>query len=439
MKKLLVLVVILLLFPALAFSGGAGEGGKGKEIEIRHMTPHTAGSAFYDLYNARLDSFMEETPGIKVVHDSLPSKELRTKITVEMAAGNPAHSGWIILSYAREFMKDDKLIDWGPIYDKDPDWGKWFSQTVLDTPKYVDGRIMMAPYEAHIDGLFYNKEIFTKNGWTPPKTFDEFLALGPKARAQGITATITGGKNIRFAWLASILLARTGGLKNANALALGDAKDQWSNPKYGFPQAMAKFNDMVQTGLYPDGVLGQDDNEANQVFVNGGAATYYEGQWRPGQWKHLGGEEFHAKVGRMDFPAMPDMPMGEPKTRTGGILVGQYVSAQYPEEEREAAIKWCKFVSHPDFMVSILESETNMYAGKASWNEAAASDIWRAVVNAFRTAPRYIPSMDAYAAPPIDLAIKKTAMPGMLTGEFTVEQALAEVQKAADQYVKTLK
>jgi raffinose/stachyose/melibiose transport system substrate-binding protein len=47
--------------------------------------------------------------------------------------------------------------------------------------------------------------------------------------------------------------------------------------------------------------------------------------------------------------------------------------------------------------------------------------------------------MDTYAPPPVDLAIKNTAMPGIITGQFTVDQAVEEVQKAAVEYLKTNK
>lgn len=443
MKKLLALVACLLLLSALAFGGGAKESGAGKIIEIRDMTPHLPAQGDYGVhYEATQAKFMKDHPNIKIVHDALPSADLRTKITVEMASGNPPHTAWNILSYAREFMRDGAIIDWRPVYDdaRHPEFKKWFTKTVLETPTDAEGHIMMAPYESHIDGLFYNQTLFKKYGWTPPKTFDEFVALGPKARAQGISTTITGGKIIRFAWLASIMLARTGGLENARALTIGDAKDQWNNRKYGFPQAMEKFEEMVKAGVYPDGVLGMDDNEANQVFATGGSLTYYEGQWRPNQWRNIGGEDFYQNsLRRMDFPAMTDMPMGEPKVRTGGVIAGRIVASVYPEEEIQASIEWTKYVSSPDFSIAALEAETNLYSGNVKWNDSNASVVWKQVVDAFRNAPAYIPSMDTFAAPAIDLTIKKTAMPGIITGEYTAAQATAEVQKSAEEYIKSLK
>ncbi len=440
-RTLAALVVMLVLLATGVFAGGAGEQAKAKQLEIRYMSPWTAGSKLAEHVNQMIDKFNTDHPNIALVHDALPSRELRTKITVEMAAGNPPHCSWSILSYAREFTKDGKIIDWKPVYDnpKHKEYRQWFDEKVLMASEY-EGKVMMSPFEAHVDGLYYNEELFNKYGWTFPKTFDEFVALAKKARAQDLVATVTGGKDIRFAWVASIYLARTAGLKNANALALYDAKDQWNNPKYGFPQAMEKFNQFVKAGGYPDGVLGFSVSEADQYFAaQKKALTYYEGQWKVANFETAGGADFKKILRRGQFPAMPDMPMGDPDIVTGGIIAGLIVASVYPEEEREAAIEWCKVMSSPDMMLPFLEGEANLYAGNAPWNESGASVVWKQVVDAFRGAPRYIPSMDAYAPPPVDLAIKKTAMPGLITGEFTVEQAIAEVQKAAEEYVKTLK
>ena len=333
-KGLIVLLLLTLLFAVsqTLIAGGEQEGA-GKVMEIRFMSPWTAGSTFWDELNQKIDEFNAEHPNITIVHDALPSRELRTKITVEMAAGNPPHCAWSILSYAREFQKDGQIIDWRPIYD-DPrhkEYRQWFDEKVLIASENK-GEVMMAPYEAHVDGLFYNSELFDQLGLSFPETFDQFVDLAKKARAQGLSATVTGGKDIRFAWVASAYLARTGGLESAKALALEDAMDQWDNPAYGFPQAMEKFNEFVKAGGYPDGVLGFSAPEANAFFAaEKKALTYYEGQWRPAEWEALGGKEFTNVLRRGNFPAMPDMPKGDPDIVTGGIIAGLIVASAYPK------------------------------------------------------------------------------------------------------------
>ncbi|WP_319562133.1 extracellular solute-binding protein [Marispirochaeta sp.] len=434
--------VCLLLFVSggIAFAGGAGEkGGDGEVVEIRHMSPHTAGAGFGEYFAAHVEKFNAENPNIHVIHDSLPSGDLRTKITVEMASGNPPNTSWLVLSYAREFMKDDLLMDWAPVFEDPahPEFKERFSDTILYFSQDNKGRVMMAPFEVHMDGLFYNTEIFEKYGWKVPETFDEFVALGPKAREKGIALTVTGGKDVRFAWLASALMARAAGVENTNKLTIGDKLGEWDNPAYGFPQAMAKFAEMVKADVYPDGVLGISQNEADQMFVRGEAATYYEGQWRPGNWESLGGKEFIQKVRRVDFPAMPDMRNGDPKARVGGTIVGLIAAADQPEREKQASIEWIKSIESPEFWAPVLADGRNLYPGKVEYDKSNVSEVMLQCAEALLSAERLIPSMDTLAPPAIDLAIKKTAMPGIIAGQYTVDQAVAEVQKAAEEYLKS--
>jgi ABC-type glycerol-3-phosphate transport system substrate-binding protein len=441
MRRGFLTIVILVLALAPVFAGGQGESDGTDVVEIRHMSPHTAGEGgFGDYFAAHVEAFNAENQNIQIVHDSLPSAELRTKITVEMASGNPPNTSWLVLSYAREFMRDDLIVDWAPIFEDPahPEFKDRFSDTILYFSQYADGRVMMAPFEAHIDGLFYNTEIFDRYGWEVPTTFDEFVELAALANEQGIAATVTGGKDIRFAWLAAALLARTGGYDNAAELAMGSALDQWDNRAYGFPQAMEKFAEMVNAGIYPEGVLGLSANEADQMFVRGEAATYYEGQWRPGVWQGIGGQEFIEKVRRADFPAMTDMPDGDADARVGGTIVGLIAAADQPDNEMAASIEWIKSLNSPEFWAPVLANGANLYPGQVDYDQSNVSQVMLQCADALLNARILIPSMDTFAPPAVDLAIKKTAMPGIITGQFTAAEAVAEVQKAAAEYVRTL-
>jgi raffinose/stachyose/melibiose transport system substrate-binding protein len=138
-----------------------------EKIELRLLTPWTAGAAAYDQIEALMAKYKAESPNITIIHDALPTADARTKLTVEMAAGNPPDVSWCPLSYAREFIKDDMIIDWKPVFEdpRYPEFKQWFTETSLNFASAQDGRIMLAPQEGSIDGLFYNKELFQKYGW----------------------------------------------------------------------------------------------------------------------------------------------------------------------------------------------------------------------------------------------------------------------------------
>ena len=382
--------------------------------------------------------YKAEKPNVKVTHDALPTADARTKLTVEMAAGTPPDVSWCPLSYAKEFIKDNMIIDWGPVFAdaRYPEFKQWFTESSLNFAKSDDGKIMLAPQEGSIDGLFYNKELFAKYNWKVPQTFDDLLALVPLTKAKGIATMVTGGKDGRFAWLASALLIRSAGLKNFQALCKGDNVAKWDDPALGFVPAMEKFKAFVDAGGYPSGVLGISASEADQMFARGEAAMYYEGAWKPGNFASAGGKEFLDKIARIDFPAMTDRTDGDAKIRVGGNVIGIFVANGMKDAKKDAAIRLAMDICSPAFNVPIMEAGGFVYAGKADFNKANVSAVMLQMIDAYRTATGYIPSMDTIAPPSVDLAIKKTAMPGLITGEFDVKKAAAEVQKAAADYAK---
>jgi len=426
---LAVLMLVSLVVPSLAFAED--------KIEIRLMTPWTVGSAAYDQIEALLAEWEVEHPNVVITHDALPTADVRTKLTVEMAAGNPPDVSWCPLSYAREFIKDDMIIDWSTVFEdpRYPEFKEWFSETSLNFASTLDGKIMLAPQEGSIDGLYYNKEMFEEYGWEVPTTFDELLALVPLTNAEGIATLVTGGKDGRFAWMASALLVRAAGLENFTALTLGDNKTSWNDPAFGFVTMMTKFKELVDAGAFPKGVLGMSATEADQLFARGEAAMYYEGAWKPGNFATAGGEEFLNKLGRVDFPAMTDCADGDANVRVGGNITGFFVASGLSEEKQDLCIQLARDICSPEFNTPIMESGGFVYAGITEYDESKVSSVMNELIQAYRTADAYIPSMDTIAPPAVDLAIKQTAMPGIITGEYDVDAAVAEVQKAAEDYV----
>jgi raffinose/stachyose/melibiose transport system substrate-binding protein len=425
----------------LVFAGGGQQasGGAAKPLEIRYMGTETVGGPISELFNEMLNKFNKDNPDIKVQADLLPSADLRTKITVEMAAGNPPEISCCITSYASEFMRDNKIEDWRPIIQANPEFSQWFLKKNIDTMAYKDGRIMMMPTEASIDGFYYNTEIFKKYGWQPPKTYNDLLDLTKKAKAAGITLMVTGGKDIRFAWLASALMARTAGKAKTDALTGGDAMDQWDNPQYGFVAAMTKFKELVDAGLYPRGVLGMSSSEADQAFARGEAAMYYEGAWKGANFETAGGKEFIDKLERIEFPAFTDSPDGDASIRIGGNIWGLMIPVGLNSAQKDAVIRFAKAYCNPQYNAKLQETGSRVFAGVTTYDRSKTMKVFNQCVDAYIDSPVYMYSMDSYAVPSVDLAIKQTAMPGIVSGEYTVAQAVAEVNKAAKDYLNSRK
>ena len=126
-----------------------------EKIVIRLATPWTPGSVSGagDQIEALIQKFMEEHPNVTIMHDSQSTNDLRTKLTVEMAAGNPPDVSWCPVNYAREFIKDGLIIDWKDVIDDPahPEWKEWFSEATIASLTEEDGTILLAPQEGSID------------------------------------------------------------------------------------------------------------------------------------------------------------------------------------------------------------------------------------------------------------------------------------------------
>ena len=434
----LLAVLILLAGPvALVSAGGGGQSSSaGRPLEIRYMGDQTVGSPMYEPLAQMVEGFHKANPDVRVELDLLPSMEYRTKISVEMAAGNPPEVTNCIFSYASEFMRENRIEDWRPIMAKNPEFAQWIPMRYIQNMDYGDGRITLIPTQAQVDGFYYNTEIFNKNGWQPPKTFDELLALAPKARAAGISLMVNGGRDIRFAWLASALMAGVAGKEKADALAFGNAMDQWDNPSYGFVTAMTKFKQLVDAGAFHRGTMGFSVQEADMAFIRGEAAMYYEGEWKANDFLIRGSKEFVDIIRRIDFPAFTDCPDGDSSIRIGGNIWGVMIPTGHNERTMDAVIRFSKAFVSPDFRKIVMDTDgQSISATITDFNRARLSVLRLELIEAYDNANVFIRSMDSYAVPAVDLAIKQTAMPGILTGELTVDQAVAAVQRAAREYL----
>ena len=433
MKKMYAALLTGAVMMALPMAAMAEE-----EIVIRFSNTWTQGTALLDYANAINDSFREDHPNVRLEVDSQPTADLRTKLTVQAASGDLPDISWVPQSYAREFIKDGLIIDWADIVAEDPDWKEWYSDAVWEGLTEPDGKIPQVPLEGAQDALYYNKEMFDEHGWTMATTWDEFIALIGEINDAGITPLVTGGKDNRFAWMASAFLVRAAGLDNFKNLCFGEAMTSWDDPQYGFVEAVTKFKEMVDAGAFPMGVLGMSATEADQMFANGEAAMYYEGAWKVGNFESAGGEGWTDCCARADWPAFPDCEDGDPNTRVGGSFIGLFVKSGLDEEKQALCIELVKRYASPEFQVPQQERGGNVSAAIIEYDKDNTIPLMNQLVDAFRSAESFIPSMDGIAPPPVDLAIKATAFPGIITGEFDVDQAVAEVQKAAEDYAAGL-
>ncbi|GAA4559133.1 N-acetylglucosamine/diacetylchitobiose ABC transporter substrate-binding protein [Planotetraspora kaengkrachanensis] len=125
-------------------------------------------------------------------------------------------------------------------------------------------------------GLWYDAKMFEKNGWTPPKTFDEFKTFAEAAKSKNVVPFAYAGKNASYYayWMILISAAKIGGNEillnidnladNAwNADAVKQAATAWAE--------IGKYMDKSYEGLIHTEVQTQQNQ--------GKIALYPSGSW----------------------------------------------------------------------------------------------------------------------------------------------------------------
>ncbi|MEO3857074.1 N-acetylglucosamine/diacetylchitobiose ABC transporter substrate-binding protein [Acrocarpospora sp. B8E8] len=125
-------------------------------------------------------------------------------------------------------------------------------------------------------GLWYDSALFAKEGWTPPKTFEEFKTFAEAAKAKDIVPFAYAGKNASYYayWMILISAAKIGGneiLLNIDNLVDG----AWNND--AIKQSAAAW---AEIGKYMDkSYEGLIHTEVQTQQNQGKIALYPSGSW----------------------------------------------------------------------------------------------------------------------------------------------------------------
>ena len=149
------------------------------------------------------------------------------------------------------------------------------------TSPYGDGKTYLAPLFYSPTGLFYNKGLFEEKGYDVPKTWDEFFALGDKAKADGIYlfAYPTAGY---FDSAMPAMLAASGGIEGFNK-AMNYEEGFWtSDEATRVLETFAKLKDYTEPSVVAN-ANGDNFKKNQQLILDNKALFLPNGDWLPGE------------------------------------------------------------------------------------------------------------------------------------------------------------
>ncbi|MEU6025791.1 extracellular solute-binding protein [Streptomyces tauricus] len=164
------------------------------------------------------------------------------------------------------------------------------------------GKVEVLPYEYNIEGIFYNKKIFSANGLKVPGTWAELVAAAGTLEAKGIQPfSASGQQGWPLTRLISGYLYRSLGPDALQAVADGKAK--LTDPAY--VKAAEEVAALGKKGYFGKGVGSIDYDTSMNEFLSGKAGMLYMGSWALANIADEKQNKVGAdNVGFMPFPAV---------------------------------------------------------------------------------------------------------------------------------------
>ncbi|GAA2374485.1 N-acetylglucosamine/diacetylchitobiose ABC transporter substrate-binding protein [Dactylosporangium salmoneum] len=242
-----------------------------------------------DYAKAHEAMYRKEYPKAKVVHEA--TKTIATDMKPRFDSGEPPD---VLNNDGADQFTIGELVNDGAMLDL---------TELLDSPSYDDrnvkvrdtllpgtvesgtfnGKVYALNYMYTVFGLFYDAARWQSNGWEPPQTWDQFLALAPKIKAAGIAPFAHAGKYPYYmGWALADWIHKIGGSSVAMAI---DNLEPGAWRHQAVLDAAGMVIDLVGRGFVMPGSETMSHTVSQQALIDGKCAMIPCGTWLENEMK----------------------------------------------------------------------------------------------------------------------------------------------------------
>ncbi|MCC6444488.1 MAG: extracellular solute-binding protein [Armatimonadetes bacterium] len=316
-------------------------------------------------------------PDVRISFIKNPVGDFRTWMITQLKGGTApdimwAHSDWTNqdAKYGWFVRLDPYLARPNPYVPGNKRWGDLFYADATDAKRAPDGSLYALPIDQVETGIFYNKAIFRKAGVSPPRTWEEFLAIQEKIRKAGyIPFLMVGTQEMWITWTRSILqdqlfndLLSRMDVRVAEGFRGVDTQEFVRAYKKGiFSARNPRYRECLRilkdwSRYWQKGFLGTNDD---RLFRLGRAAMFWNGSWYydPIKRDPLRTFDFGVfplpRLTRRTSPYAPDI---EPRG-VGGAASIQYAvtNTAIQGKKVEQAVDFLRFITAPKNLGPLVE------------------------------------------------------------------------------------
>ena len=316
------------------------------------------------VFNNIITQFQAAHPNITIKNVPMQNEEFKTKVTPALRGNSPPdiYQQWGSGGQATQVQS-------GKVADISSQVSPWISS--LGTPAtawQTNGKWYGVPYDLHVVGFWYRKDLFQQAGITStPTTIPELVSDDAKLRAHGIAPIALGSKDgwpDAFWW-------EYFAIRECSQSTVTQAMSSVNLGAACFTKASADLNAFVKTNPFQTGFLATPaqsvPNSAVGLLANGKVAMELQGDWEPAAGAGLtSNKNFTNELGWFPFPAVPG-GAGDPKAVLGG---GDGYSCTTAAAE-PACAQFLQFLTTPAVQKQIVGAGAGLPANPAAANDLA--------------------------------------------------------------------
>lgn len=306
MRKILLCAGALFLASAVLFATGAKETqpAKAKPKEIKFLSMWAEDAVNSKLILDLSAEYKKANPDFKINIEVVPSDNLKRQVNIYIASGDAPD----IFAYDSGMTLLD-LINADQIVDIEAEFTKLGIMNVLEPgavsllKTLVGGKgLYDLPLGWNLEGIWYNKTLFSQNGMTPPKTWEDLTRIAEAFQAKGIQPFAVGGKDkwpiTRYI---NMYVMRKMGVDGMQKASEGKAKFTDA----GFLEGAQALADWAKKGYFGVGFNTIDPTTATLMFLTGKTAMMYNGSWFVSDLNNKDKNTLGENVGFFNIPLVP--------------------------------------------------------------------------------------------------------------------------------------
>lgn len=296
-------------------------------------------------------------------------------------------------------------------------WKESFSPSVWTdgAGTMVDGKPYMVPLSFDLTNtIWYNKAIFAEHNLTPPKTWDEFVALTKTLADAGETSIVEGNNEF---WPLGNWAGHIAAMVVPPEEYVAAFKQEGPFNTPGFERALDLLVQLHDVGAFNKDMQSLGADPAMATFFQEGAVMHPIGSWLVSETENLAEEGF--EYSQFNSPVIdPSHPLANSVIGTiTGLVV--HKNAQHPAE----AIKFLKYLTSETSQIAWAESgQMSPVAGVSE--KAKLDEQTQAMLALMSGAPAIVPPPDTTYAVPVAEAFYQAAAYAA-AGEKSAKEALA--------------